>query len=117
VFPTDQDQANDDTTASDEDYDSGGSLWPTLFVVDAPGPSEFLPNPPAVKFGYRQMFEEFVRVDVNGTMPEGNGNIGSRASLKQEWTSQVQLQFVDGNWERTANFNQLLLNRDDTLPD
>jgi hypothetical protein len=121
-FPGDPDETNDDSHNLDEATYGG-----LMFVFDAPGRKGWSANPAwpwitvsiaqnVVKIAYRDNFEEFVRVRVDGTVPSGDGNIGSRASIKFLWHSHVQMERSGSDWIRSESYNEIEEEHDFTSP-
>jgi hypothetical protein len=112
-YPSDPDSAND---AGDHDSDNAqaGGL---LFVEDNPGLPTLPTSLNVVQVGVQFNFEEFVRVSVDGTRHEGDGNLASRASSKFPWYSQSQIVRDGINWTKTNNYNAMGAGNDWTFPD
>ena len=115
IYPSDPDFAND-TGDSASDNEQAGDL---LFVVDTPG----LPRPPVsgtfIRIALRFNMEEFVRVNVNGSVPDGDGNIASRGSDYFPWFSHSYITrptTVD-SWTTPSTYNVMGTGNDWTFPD
>ncbi len=100
VFPTVDDEANDDPAGEGDEGDGADSNG-YLYVIDGPGSDG--PTATSELLNFQSSFREFVRVSFDGVRPSGTSS-GSRCANKYTWHCRHYLENgkITGRWRRIS---------------